>query len=369
MILLENKIGSYITFRGKSFSFFAGNDYLGLSCHPVVIQAAVKALEKYGVNFSASRQTTGTSEIHLELEKMLTRFKGKENALVFATGYMGNRMLFHALKEQYSIVFADRQAHPSIIDGIPNEVPYRFYNHCNPNYLEDLLIKNKKHRPLIITDGIFALTGEIAPIDEIYSLAEKYIALLIVDDAHATGVLGKNGRGTPEHFNLDGAVNLYQSETMSKALGAYGGFIASDDAFIQSIRSESMFYRASTSLPPPLVAAGCASLQLIQQQPELREKLKENASLIRNGIKNLGFTTAGESTPIIPIIFHSRQKARSLSEYLKENRIIAPALDYPVKTGNFILRITASSNHTNEQIENLLFTLKKWRDKYGTDKN
>lgn len=369
MILLENKIGNYITFRGKSNSFFAGNDYLGLSCHPNVIHAAVHALEKYGVNFSASRQTTGTSEIHLELEKLLARFKGHEDAVVFATGYMGNRMLFYALKKQYSIVFADLQAHPSVIDGIPNKVPFRFYNHCNPNSLKALLSKNKKHRPLIITDGIFALTGEIAPIDEIYSLAEKYNALLIVDDAHATGVLGKYGRGTQEHFNLDGAFNLYQSETMSKALGAYGGFIAGHRAFIQSIRSESAFYGASTALPPPMVAAGCASLLLIQQQPELREKLEKNANLIRNGIKDLGFSTAGESTPIIPVIFHSKQKARSLSEYLKENRIIAPAVDYPVKTGKFILRITVSSNHTNEQIENLLFTLKNWRDKYGTNKN
>lgn len=366
MLKVQSKTGNYITIHGEHYSYFAGNDYLGLARHPDVIQAATLALVKYGISFSASRQTTGTSEIHLELEQWLARFKSQQDAVVYATGYLGNRLLFHALKGQYSTVFADAQAHPSISDGVPGGIPFRVYEHCNPNHLEDLLKKNKKHRPLIITDGIFALTGKIAPVGEIYSLAEKYNALLVVDDAHATGVLGKNGTGTPEHFNLQNAENLYQSETMSKALGAYGGFIAADETLIQSIRSESTFYGASTALPPPLVAAGCASLRLIQRQPELREKLKKNAERIRKGIQKLEFHTTGEGTPIIPILFQSRQKIKALSEYLKENHIVAPAVDYPVKTDNFIIRITASTNHTTEQIENLLFILKNWREKYGT---
>jgi 7-keto-8-aminopelargonate synthetase-like enzyme len=361
-MISKQSTGNYNTYKGTTYSVFAGNDYLGLARHPEVVQAAAGALEKFGVSFSASRQTTGTSEIHLELESLLARFKGQQDAIVFATGFLGNRMLLQALKGRYSIVFADSQAHPSIPDGIPCGIPFRFYEHCKSGHLENLLRKNKRFPPLIITDGIFALTGEKAPVGEIYSLAEKYNALLIVDDAHATGVLGENGRGTPEYFKLDGAANLYQSETMSKALGAYGGFIAGDKTLIQKIRSESAFYGASTALPPPLAAAGCAAIRLIQQQPGLREKLEKNAGLIRKGIKDLEFITTGEGTPIIPLIFESRQKAKSLSEYLKKNHIIAPDVDYPVKTDHFIVRITSSSNHTTGQIEQLLFTLKKWRD-------
>lgn len=369
MLKIQSKTGHYITLQGNSYSCFAGNDYLGLACHPEVVQAAVLALEKYGVNFSASRQTTGTAEIHIELEKLLSLFKGRGDAVVFATGYLGNRLLFHALKGQYSIVLADSQAHPSILDGIPGDMALKFYEHCNPGHLEDSLKRNKKDRPLIITDGIFPLTGEIAPVDEIYSLAEKHNALLIVDDAHATGVLGKNGRGTPEHFNLDGAANIYQSETMSKALGAYGGFIAADKELIQNIRLRSTFYGASTALPPPVVAAGCASVRLIKKNPEIREKLKMNTLLIRKGIKEIGFAPAGEGTPIIALSFKTSKKAKGLSKYLEDNHIIAPAVDYPVKMDYYIVRITVSSNHTREQIENLLFTLKKWREKYGTDKD
>lgn len=365
MILLEDGIGNSVTLNGISYSFFAGNDYLGLSNHPDVIQAAIQALESNGVNFSASRHTTGSSKIHIELESLLANFIGQDDAVVFATGYMGNRLMLNALKGKYSIIFADSQGHPSIADGIPKEISVQFYNHCNFSHLEDLLRKNKKRRPLIITDGIFALTGEIAPINELHSLAAKYDALIVVDDAHSIGVLGKSGRGTPEYFNLDGAHNLFQTGTMSKALGSYGGFISADREIIQNIRTESKFYVASTALPPSLVVAGCASLKLIKKHPELRDRLKENANRMRNGIKNLGFSTSGDNTPIIPIIFQSREQTRNLSNYLKENHIIAPAVDYPINTGNFILRITVTSNHTTHQIENLLFVLKKWRDLYG----
>jgi 7-keto-8-aminopelargonate synthetase-like enzyme len=367
MITLDSETDSYITLNNSRYSYFAGNNYLGLANHPDSVKAAVDALRKYGVNFSASRQTTGTSGIHLELEKLLANFKHQEDAVVFATGYLGNSLLLIALKGCYSAVFADSQAHSSIRDGIPKEISHvHFYDHCDPNHLEDLLKKNQKFRPLIITDGIFALTGEIAPLDEIYSVAQKYDALLIVDDAHATGVLGKNGKGTPEHFNLDGARNLFQSETMSKALGAYGGFISAEKEIIQEIRSKSSFYGASTALPPPIVAAGCASVRYLARHPELREKVRKNAGMVREGIRELGFASTEGITPIIPVFFQDQQKAKSLSVFLKENQIIVPSIDYPVKLDKFIVRITVSANHTRDQIGNLLYILKKWKDNHGT---
>jgi 7-keto-8-aminopelargonate synthetase-like enzyme len=217
---------------------------------------------------------------------------------------------------------------------------------------------------LIITDGVFALTGEIAPLDQIYALAEKYNALVVVDDAHATGVLGKNGRGTPEHFALDGAKNLYQSETMSKAMGGYGGFISSEKKIIDKIRYQSRFYGASTALPPPIVAAGCASLKLMEEHPELRGRLMEHAALVRKGVRELDFDTADGITPIIPLFFEDWQKAKGLSDFLKENHIIAPAVDYPVTLDKYIVRITVSALHTREQIEGLLSVLRKWNDKH-----
>jgi 7-keto-8-aminopelargonate synthetase-like enzyme len=366
MITLNSGVGSYISLNNKQYSYFAGNNYLGLANHPEVVNNAVDALKKYGVSFSASRQTTGTSDIHLELEQLLAEFKGQEAAMVFASGYMGNKLLLENLKDRYFVILADSMAHASIIDGIPTGMKeIIFYNHCDANHLEKLLKKNENQRALIITDGIFALTGEIAPLDQIYSLGKKYNAIIVVDDAHATGVLGVNGRGTPEYFNLDGIPGIYQSETMSKALGSYGGFLSGTEEFIQQVRSRSAFYSASTSLPSPVVAASCSSLKMIKNNPRLRDVLLKNAGLLRTGVKELGFETSGESTPIVPVCFKEEQTARALSAYLEENYIIAPSVNYPVKMEKFIVRVTVSAVHSEKQIENFLSVLKNWRNNYG----
>lgn len=366
MFILKSSIGNYIRLNNKKYSYFAGNNYLGLANHPALKNEAISSIKKYGIGFSASRGTTGTSELHLELEKLLSEFKNKSGSVVFASGYMGNRILLHTLRDQYSAVFIDESAHPSIPDGIPSDIPnVYFYDHFNTEHLVILLKKHNKQRPLIITDGVFALTGEIAPLDKIHPVAKKYSAILIVDDAHATGILGKNGRGTPEHFQLDGAENIYQSETMSKALGAYGGFISATKEIIKKIREKSSVYIGSTSLPPPIVSAGCSSIKILKQHPELRSRLFENASYIRKEIKKMNFLTTPDNTPIIPVFFNSQENAIRLSEYLKENNIIVPYIKYPVKMDKFLVRLTVSAIHTKDQIENLLELLKKWRDKHG----
>jgi len=364
MITLDSEVDSYISLNNSRYSYFAGNNYLGLANHPDFIKAATDALQKYGINFAASRQTTGTSDIHLELERLLAGYKEKDDAVVFASGYLGNRLLMEALRGRYSAVFADAQAHPSIRDGIPGNVSaVYYYEHCNPGSLEDLLKRYPDHKPLVITDGVFALTGEIAPLDRIAAIAQKYHAPLIVDDAHSTGILGKTGKGTPEHFGLADADNIFQSETMSKAMGVYGGFIAASHDVISAIREKSSFYGASTALPPPLVAAGSASVNYVAAHPELRTRTLENARMVRNGIISAGFETSDSIMPIIPVFLDDRQKAKKLSAFLKENRIIAPAVDYPVKTGRYIVRITVSANHSPEQIDHLLVVLKLWKDR------
>ncbi len=244
---INGEIGNYVEVSHRKYSFFAGNNYLGLAGHPDLKMAAKNAIDQYGLNFSAARHTTGTSDIHLELEKELSAFKDEEDAVVFASGYMGNGILLQVLKERYTTVFLDESSHPSIPAGIPHDVRnIHLYRHGDMQHLEDLLIKHRNHPALIITEGVFALTGEISPIDEIYALSHKYNALLIVDDAHATGVLGETGKGTPEYFNLLHAPDLFQTETLSKAFGVYGGFISSGRGIIDLIRERSATCLGST---------------------------------------------------------------------------------------------------------------------------
>ena len=362
MVLLNSGIGNYVTSNGKKYSYFGGNNYLGLANHPVVKEAAVKSINEYGVNFSASRRTTGTADIHLVLEKKLSDFKGMQDTVVFASGYLGNSILLEALKGRFSAVFIDQYAHSSIDAAVHRDcTAVYYYKHCDSQHLESLLSRNSYSSPLIITDGVFALTGEIAPLDRIYSLVKKYDALLIVDDAHSTGILGQTGKGTPEHFNLPSDENVFQSETMSKALGSYGGFISGRSDLIDLIRERSAIYQASTSLPPPVVAAGIASLGIIKENPGLRTDLIEKAVKLRNSITMLGFRTTDYSTAIIPIILPDPATAKKLSFFLEENGIIVPYMNYPSKNEICMLRVAVSVSHTEEQTESLLEVLERWR--------
>ena len=367
MIILNSGIGNYVISNEKKYSYFGGNNYLGLANHPVVKESSIQSIKKYGVNFSASRRTTGTADIHLELERNLAAFKQEQDAVIFASGYMGNRILLDILKGRYSSVFIDELAHPSIVDSIPKDISIvRYYEHCRPDHLEKLLIEFRSARPLIITDGVFALTGEIAPLDKIYPLVEKYEGILVVDDAHSTGILGKNGKGTPEHFNLADNETIFQTETMSKAMGSYGGFIAGRKELTDSIREKSAIYQASTALPPPIVAASLASLKIMRENPELRVQLLEKSVALRNEIIGLGYNTTQVITPIIPIMFSALAKAKDLSLFLENNGIIVPFMNYPVKQTKYMLRISVSASHTTDQLELLLEMLNKWKDKNGT---
>lgn len=368
MFVLSGPVGNYITLNGKEYSYFAGNNYLGMANHPSLKKEAASAVEKYGIGFSASRETTGTSELHVKLEKLISKFKDREDSVVFASGYIGNKIQLETLKHKYDAVYMDSASHPSIVDGIPAYIKNIFtYEHLNYGHLEKLLKKNKRYKPLIITDGLFALTGEIAPLDKIYSIAQQFEGIIVVDDAHATGVLGKNGRGTPDHFNMDKVPGIFQTETMSKAIGVYGGFISSSEEVIKDIREKSPVYIGTTALPAPITAAACASVRILIEFPELRSRLYENSRYSRGKIKRMDFSTTYDKTPIIPIFFDTEEKAKKLSEFLKQNNIIAPCVKYPVKMEKFLVRITISAIHTRNQIEKLLSILKEWRDKYGVN--
>ena len=358
-----------MTSNGTTYSYFGGNNYLGLAYHPEVKKAAISAIRKYGVNFSASRLTTGTSDLHIELENRLSEFKNKEDTILFPSGYQGNSIMLGALSNPESVIFADRFAHPSILESIPQKVRgIRYYDHCSTENLEKLLQEIPGGSdPLIITDGVFALTGKIAPLNEIYRLSVKFNAKMIVDDAHSTGILGKSGLGTPEYFKLENEQDIYQTETMSKALGSYGGFISGTKKFINSLREETSQYKASTALPPPAVAAGIAALKLIDANPGLRQELISKTTGLRAEIINLGFDTSPDDTPIIPLFFDSLSAAKNLSLFMEQNGIIIPAVNYPNKLEKHVVRITVSINHTKRQTYSLLKTLKKWRIKNATN--
>jgi 7-keto-8-aminopelargonate synthetase-like enzyme len=359
MIILDSGIGNFIYSNGQKYHYFGGNNYLGLANHPVVIEAVIQSVNKYGVNFSASRCTSGTANIHLELEKGLSEFKGKEDTVVFASGYLGNSILLDILIDRYTDVLADQFAHASILAGIPRHVNIRFYDHCDADHLDNLL--DQATRPLIITDGVFALTGEIAPLNKIYPIVKKHHGILVVDDAHATGILGATGKGTPEHFNLPGDGQIYQTETMSKALGGYGGFISGDKDLIALIRGKSAAYQASTALPPPVVSAGLASLKMIRDNAELPVRLLKKAGKLREEISKLGFQTTKDNTPIIPVIFPTSGDAKNLNLFLEENGVIVPFMNYPSKNEMHLLRIAVTLNHTEDQTDFLLKLLRKWR--------
>jgi 7-keto-8-aminopelargonate synthetase-like enzyme len=244
-----------------------------------------------------------------------------------------------------------------------------YYDHCDAVHLDYLLEYNRGSKPLVITDGIFALTGEIAPLNQIYDIVRKHNAILVVDDAHATGVLGVSGRGTPEHFNLPDDPNIYQTETMSKALGGYGGFISGSRVLTEIIREGSPTYQASTALPPPIAAAGIASLTIIRENPGLRTDLLDRAWKIREAVTGMDFQTTHFRTPVIPIILDAPEKAAELSLFLEENGVIAPFMKYPVRKAMHQIRIAVSVTHTDDQINQLLELLKKWKDKNESNQN
>lgn len=364
MVVLNSCIGNYVISNGKRFSYFGGNNYLGLASHPSVKEASIRAIEKYGVNFSASRCTSGTADIHLELERKLSEFKGKQDSVIYPSGYQGNTILMEVLAGRYSDVFVDQFAHSSILAAIKNNpANIHYYNHCDTGHLERIMYESRCTSPLIITDGIFALTGEIAPLDKIYPLVKKHNGILIVDDAHSTGILGKNGRGTPEFFNLPADDNIFQSETMSKALGSYGGFLSGPISLTDLIREGSATYQASTSLPPSVVAAGIEALQVIRENPALRIKVLGKALDLRNRITELGFQTTNDNTPIIPVMLNDIHKAKKLSSFLEDNGIIAPLMNYPSKQELYMIRITVSASHTEDQADELTGFMKKWRER------
>ncbi len=351
--------GPRVTVEGRALRLFCSNDYLGLANHPALIAAAKEAVERYGYGTGASRLVSGTMEAHVALEGRLAGFLGTGAALVFPSGYAANVGVIPALVGQGDAVILDRLNHASIVDGARlSGAKLLVYPHRDVERLREVLGRHTAfRRRLIVTDGVFSVDGDIAPLREIQALARQHNAILMVDDAHGTGALGERGLGTLEHHGLEGVDVLMGS--LSKALGASGGFIAGGRGLIDYLINRSRGFIFTTALPPDACAAAAAALDLVASQPELRARLWKNVGQAKRGLLAMGFDLMGSETQIIPVRIGDAKRAVEVSDFLHERGIFLSAIRPPtVPEGESRLRLTVTAAHDEEDIVCLLGAMK-----------
>ena len=342
--------------EGRDVQLFSTNNYLGLSADPRMKEKAITAIQQWGTGTGGSRLTTGNFALHEELELTLASFKGKEKAIVFSSGFLANIGTISCLMNKGDVIFSDALNHASIIDGCRlSHADTCVYDHVNMTDLEEKLSQSGSYRhKLIVTDGVFSMDGNIAPLPDITALAEKYGAWVMVDDAHATGVLGQRGAGTAEHFGLTDKVDILLG-TMSKAIGAEGGYVAASSPVINYLQNRARSFVFQTSLSPGVVAAALEGLSIIREEPERRERLLGNANYLRAGLSHLGFSIIEGSTPIIAVLIGDANQAMQFSVRLEEEGFFAPAIRPPtVPIGGSRIRVTLMATHTKHQMDSLL---------------
>ncbi len=360
--MVSSAQGPRIKVEGKDTLLFCSNNYLGLANHPRLIKAAQDALKKYGTSSGASRLISGTMSLHQKLEEEVAIFKEQEAGLVFSSGYMANLGTIAALIGLKDAVISDRLNHASLIDGCRlSRAELKIYPHNNISALEAILKKcGNFRRRLIITEGIFSMDGDIAPLPKICKLAKKYDAWLMVDDAHATGVLGKNGKGSAEYFKLKpNDVDIYMG-TFSKALGSMGGFITGSKKLIDYLKNKARTFIYSTSLPPAVLAASSEALKIVKDERQLREKLWGNVKYFKNRLENLGYDTMNSQTQIIPLLIKDNLKTMELSKYLFEQGLFAVGIRPPsVPPNTSRIRLSVMATHTKKDMDETLSILKE----------
>jgi glycine C-acetyltransferase len=348
--------GPRVTMEGRSYLNLCSNNYLGLAQDPKVITAAHETLDRFGFGLGAGRVVASMLP-HQLLEQRLAAYKGREAALVCQTGYDTNLAALSVLAEEEDVVISDSMNHASIIDGCRlSRAERRTYPHADLEALESCLRESPRARErIIVTDGVFSMDGDLAPLPEIVALAERYRALVYVDDAHGDGVLGRTGRGIVEHFGLEGRV-AFEIGTLSKALGGVGGFVASDHDVIQTLYQNSRPFMFSTGHLPPMVAGGLiAALDVLEAEPERLQRLWDNTSALREGLHQLGFTTGSSVTPIIPVIVGDASAAMELGRELRNQEVYVQAFAFPVvPRGAARVRCIVSAAHTPADIEEAL---------------
>jgi glycine C-acetyltransferase len=360
--------GAWLTVDGKNVLNFCSNNYLGLANHPQIVEAAKEATEKYGVGPAAVRSIAGTMDLHIQLEQRLAKFKGAEDVITFQSGFTANLGTISALVGKEDVIFSDRLNHASIIDGCRlSGAKIIAYEHNDPGALEDAIKDNlsKYRRALIVTDGVFSMDGDIAPLPDLYEVAKKYDILFMVDDAHGEGVLGKGGRGIVDHFGLHGKVDV-EVGTMSKAFGVVGGIVAGDKVIVEWLRQRGRPFLFSSAVTVPDAAACLAAVDLLEESTELVDKLWTNTKYFKSEMKKLGFDTGVSETPITPVMLGEAPLAQQFSRELFEEGVFAMAIGYPtVAKGKARIRVMISAAHDNDDLGKGLEAFEKVGKKLG----
>lgn len=347
---------------GKRVLNMCSNNYLGFANHPELKEAAKRAIDEWGVGPAAVRSIAGTMSLHLELERRLAEFKGTEGALSLQAGLIANLSTIPPLVDEGDAIYTDQLNHASIIDGCRLSKAERFiYAHCDPNDLEAKLkeTRSKKRRALIITDGVFSMDGDIAPMPELVELAERYDAMLMVDDAHGEGVLGRGGRGIVDHFGLHGRVDV-EIGTLSKAFGVVGGYVAGKKEITEYLRQKARPFLFSSAVTPADVAACIKALEILERSTDLVDRLWDNARYFKERMKELGFDTGKSQTPITPVMIGDAKLAQEFSRRLFEEGVFAMALGFPtVPRGTARIRVMISAAHSRDDLDFALGAFEK----------
>jgi len=344
-------------FDGHPVINLSSNNYLGLNTHGRLVDAAKRATETFGVGSGAVRTIAGTMQIHMELEEAIARFKHVEASVVFQSGFTANAGTVSSILGKGDLIISDELNHASIIDGCRlSRAEIRVFPHKDLNHLEEILKEtaNFAGKKLLITDGVFSMDGDIAPLPALVELGERYGAILMVDDAHSSGVLGKDGRGTVDHFNLHGRVDI-QVGTLSKAIGSLGGYVCGSRNLIDFLYHRARPFLFSTSHPPAVAASCLAAFQVLQEEPKWIERLWDNTRFFKAGLERLGFNTGQSETPITPIIVGKGDLAMRFSDELFANGVFAQGIGFPtVPEARSRLRTIVTATHTQSQLQRAL---------------
>ncbi len=371
--VLEDEQEPVCTFDGKKVINLASNNYLGLTTHPLLREAALEATKKYGVGSGAVRTIAGTMRIHMELEEKIARFKNVEACVVFQSGFAANAGTVSAILGKEDFIISDELNHASIIDGARlSRAKILVFRHKDAAHAEEQLasVKDQPGKKLVISDGVFSMDGDIGPLPALCAAAEKYGAIMMVDDAHASGVLGRNGRGTIDHFHVHGRVDV-QVGTLSKAIGALGGYVCGSKDLIDFLYHRARPFLFSTSHPPSVAATCIAAFDVLEQEPERIEKLWENTRFFKKELGRLGFNIGGvntppSETPITPIIVGDGRLAMQFSRELFEEGVMATGIAFPtVPEGKARIRTIMTATHTQDQLTQALEILQRVSKRLG----
>ncbi len=355
--ILESESAAESRFDGKNVINLASNNYLGLTTHPKLREAALAAVKKYGVGSGAVRTISGTMSLHMELEERIARFKNVEACVVFQSGFAANAGTVAAVLTPDDHIISDELNHASIIDGCRlSKARIHVFPHKDVAAAEKILadLDSVPGRKLLISDGVFSMDGDIGPLPGLVEAAEKHGAIMMVDDAHSSGVLGRNGRGTIDHFGLDGRVHI-QVGTLSKAIGVLGGYVCGSRDLIEFLYHRARPFLFSTSHPPAVAAACLAAFDVLEQEPERIEKLWDNTRYFKQGLKSAGFNTGISETPITPVIVGEAATAHALSRELFDRGVLATGIGYPtVPKGKARVRTIVTATHSRDELDRAL---------------